>query len=221
MYRTESMFSLYTFLTLNTGVTIQVENVLHPMYSCHDEITFPLPSLEFFCSHNLGAKKGLWFWATFSFFFTQGVGWMPVPGWMWLWAALSSGWQPCPWQGGWNYMIIMVLFNPGHSMILWVYNSIYNPKYTEILDRFHFFFFFNQAVFLSSSDLLSVAYCCCIKQVTFPFLCIVMVKMIKIRVFFFTVIADRTDPISLFLEEYWLHFVHHVIYQPSVLKQTT
>ena len=24
------------------------------------------------------------------------------PGRMWLWAAWSSGWQPCPWQGGWN-----------------------------------------------------------------------------------------------------------------------
>lgn len=23
-------------------------------------------------------------------------------GWMWLRAAWSSGWQPCPWQGGWN-----------------------------------------------------------------------------------------------------------------------
>jgi len=41
------------------------------------------------------------------------------PGWMWLWAARSSCWQPCPWQGGWNYMIFEVLFNSGHSMILW------------------------------------------------------------------------------------------------------
>ena len=32
--------------------------------------------------------------------------WMPHPwrhsklGWMWLWAAWSSGWRLCPWQGG-------------------------------------------------------------------------------------------------------------------------
>jgi len=24
------------------------------------------------------------------------------PGWMCLWAAWSSGWRPCPWQGGLN-----------------------------------------------------------------------------------------------------------------------
>ena len=42
------------------------------------------------------------------------------PGWMWLWAAWSGGWLPCIYsRGGWNMMIIMVLFNPGHSMILW------------------------------------------------------------------------------------------------------
>jgi len=47
--------------------------------------------------------------------------WMPHPwrhsrpGWMWLWAAWSAGWRPCTWQGGWNSMIIVVLFNPGHS----------------------------------------------------------------------------------------------------------
>ncbi|EPJ33721.1 hypothetical protein CP061683_1801B, partial [Chlamydia psittaci 06-1683] len=40
------------------------------------------------------------------------------PGWMWLWAAWSSGWPPCPRQGGWNQMILGVLFNPGHSMVL-------------------------------------------------------------------------------------------------------
>ena len=51
--------------------------------------------------------------------------WMPHPwnhtrpGWTWLWAAWSSGWQPYLWQGGWNSMIFEVLFNPGHSMILW------------------------------------------------------------------------------------------------------
>jgi len=35
-----------------------------------------------------------------------------------FWAAWSGGWRPCPWQGGWNDMIIVDLFNPGHSMIL-------------------------------------------------------------------------------------------------------
>ena len=48
--------------------------------------------------------------------------WRPSrPGWMWLWAAWSSGWQPCTSQGGWNSMIVVVLFNQGHSMILWFY----------------------------------------------------------------------------------------------------
>jgi len=55
--------------------------------------------------------------------------WMPHPcrhsrpGWMWLWAAWSAGWRPCPQQGGWNSMIIVVLFNPGHSLIhIWYLN---------------------------------------------------------------------------------------------------
>ena len=47
--------------------------------------------------------------------------WMPHrwrhsrPGWMWLWwlATLHIA-------GGWNSMIIVVLFNPGHSVILWI-----------------------------------------------------------------------------------------------------
>jgi len=43
----------------------------------------------------------------------------PRQGWMWLWAAWSAGWQPCT-NWGWNQMIILVLFNPGHSMILWL-----------------------------------------------------------------------------------------------------
>jgi len=43
-----------------------------------------------------------------------------IQGWMWLWAAWSSDWWPCIQQGGWNEMIVMVLFNPGHSMILWL-----------------------------------------------------------------------------------------------------
>ena len=57
----------------------------------------------------------------------KGVGmlklWMPHPwrhsrpGWMWLWAAWSAGWRPCTEQGGWNEMSIVVLFNPGHSVI--------------------------------------------------------------------------------------------------------
>ena len=51
--------------------------------------------------------------------------WMPHPwrhsrpGWMWLWAAWSGGWQPCLWQGGWNSITFEVLFNPGHSVILY------------------------------------------------------------------------------------------------------
>ena len=41
------------------------------------------------------------------------------PGWMRLWATWSSGWHPCPWQQGWNWMIFKVPSNPSHSMILW------------------------------------------------------------------------------------------------------
>ena len=37
---------------------------------------------------------------------------------MWPWAAWSVGWQPCTRQGGWKSMIIVVLFNSGHSVIL-------------------------------------------------------------------------------------------------------
>ena len=47
------------------------------------------------------------------------------PGWMWLWAAWSCGWRPCTWQGGWNSMVIVVLFNPGHSMILWFGSQVF------------------------------------------------------------------------------------------------
>ena len=56
--------------------------------------------------------------------------WMPQPwrhsrpGWMWLWAAWSDGWRPCTQKGGWNYMIFEALFNSGHSMILWFYDSL-------------------------------------------------------------------------------------------------
>jgi len=51
--------------------------------------------------------------------------WMPHPwshsrpDWMWLWAAWSSGWRPCPWNWGWNSIIIVVLFNTGYSVTLW------------------------------------------------------------------------------------------------------
>jgi len=38
--------------------------------------------------------------------------------------ACSSGWRPCPWQGGWKWMIFEVLFTPGHSVILWFYGSM-------------------------------------------------------------------------------------------------
>jgi len=44
------------------------------------------------------------------------LGGIPIQGWMWLWAAWSRGYQPCPRQGGWNKMTFEVLFNPGHSM---------------------------------------------------------------------------------------------------------
>jgi len=46
------------------------------------------------------------------------------PGWMWFWAAWSSGWWPCTWQGGWNWMIFEVFFNPDHSMILLCYEIL-------------------------------------------------------------------------------------------------
>ena len=62
--------------------------------------------------------------------------WMPHPwrhsrpDWIWLWAAWSGGWRPCTEQGGWNWMIIVVLFNPGHSMILW--NTTFNDFFNVI-----------------------------------------------------------------------------------------
>jgi len=43
------------------------------------------------------------------------------PGWMGLWATWSSGRCPCPWQGGWNYMIYKVSSN---QTILWFYESL-------------------------------------------------------------------------------------------------
>jgi len=67
--------------------------------------------------------------------------WMPHrwkhsrPVWMWLWAAWSSGWWPCMWQGGWNYMVFEVLFNPGHSMNQYLYRC-WKHKYKYSLLRF-------------------------------------------------------------------------------------
>jgi len=48
---------------------------------------------------------------------------------LWLWAAWCHGCWPCSWQGGRNYMIFEVLFNPGHSMILWFYDDDYQCIY--------------------------------------------------------------------------------------------
>jgi len=59
-----------------------------------------------------------------TLFYPTSTLWMPHPwrhsrpGWMWLWAAWSGGWWPCTQQGGWNQMITVILFNPGHSMII-------------------------------------------------------------------------------------------------------
>ena len=65
------------------------------------------------------------------------------PGWMRLWAAWSAGWRPCPWQGGWNWMIFEVLFNPGHSMIPRLYDltlcSALPGQHQPILHRNEFF----------------------------------------------------------------------------------
>jgi len=59
------------------------------------------------------------------------------PGWMWLWAAWSAGWRPCTQQGGWNWMIAVVLFNPGHSLIKWLLITISeNQKITTHLLSF-------------------------------------------------------------------------------------
>ena len=57
-----------------------------------------------------------------------------LSGWMWLWAVWSGGWQPCTQQGSWNYMIIVILFNPGHSMILLLIFAILVFKISDCLD---------------------------------------------------------------------------------------
>ena len=52
--------------------------------------------------------------------------WLPPPwqcsrpGWMGLWATLSSGRCPWSWQGWWNQIVFKVTSNPNHSMILWI-----------------------------------------------------------------------------------------------------
>ena len=50
------------------------------------------------------------------------------PGWMGPWAAWSSikcgGWWPCLWQGVWRFMILEVPSNPGHSVILYLYDTL-------------------------------------------------------------------------------------------------
>ena len=42
-------------------------------------------------------------------------------GWMWLWAAWSGAWRPCPWQGGWNSMIFE---SYSAQVILWFYECL-------------------------------------------------------------------------------------------------
>lgn len=52
--------------------------------------------------------------------------WMPHPWkcsnhvWMGLWATWSSWRCPCPWQAGWNHMMLKVPPNSSHSMNLWL-----------------------------------------------------------------------------------------------------
>lgn len=58
------------------------------------------------------------------------------PSWMGPWATLSVGWQPSPWQGGWN-SIFKVLSNLSHFMILWdtyfkgCFNTLHKTYYEE------------------------------------------------------------------------------------------
>ena len=40
------------------------------------------------------------------------------PDWMGLGATWSGGRRPCPWQGGWNWVIWKVTSNPNHSMMV-------------------------------------------------------------------------------------------------------
>ena len=39
------------------------------------------------------------------------------PAWMGLWASRSTGKNACPWQRGWNSMILNIPSNPKHSVI--------------------------------------------------------------------------------------------------------
>ena len=59
--------------------------------------------------------------------------WMPHLWWHWRsgwlesWAAWSGGWQPCPWQGGWNQMTLRQIRNKWEEKsmhvieVVWVY----------------------------------------------------------------------------------------------------
>ena len=57
------------------------------------------------------------------------------PGWMWLWAAWSKWLATAHSRVLNNWIIIVVLFNPGYSMILWFYDCIS----MEVIDIEHVF----------------------------------------------------------------------------------
>lgn len=46
------------------------------------------------------------------------------PGLMKPWAVWSDEWQPCPWQGDWNWVALKVPSNPNHVEILWSHHHI-------------------------------------------------------------------------------------------------
>lgn len=46
------------------------------------------------------------------------------PDWIGLWATWWNGWQPCPWQGSWNWTVFKVPSNSNYYMILWLHDSM-------------------------------------------------------------------------------------------------